>query len=1001
MKSVRLMILGVIGVFLLGAPSLAIAQSGTTGAFAGVVRDATGGVLPGVTVEAASPALIEKVRIAVTDSQGQYKIFDLRPGTYDVTFTLTGFSIFRREGIELSTGFTMTANADLAIGGLEETIVVSGASAVVDVHDTRSSNVLTRTQIDALPTNKSTSGFAALTLGAIGAVQDVGGNTGEAPTSFGVHGTSGGQGKHLMDGMPMNGLLFGSSLGTRLNFVNQLAIEEVSMTTRGGSAETETGGPQINYIPKEGSNTFSFIAAATAANENMQSSKLTDTLKARNVTSAPGLKRLHDVGAGFGGPIAQDRMWFYLSTRWWDTETYAPGMYFQDKTAPAARGGLIWVPNLNRPAYSRSPNKDGTIRMTWQATERNKFVISENIQYNCFCFQGVSLGQAPTATVDIFGNSSMTQVTWSHPRSNRLLFEGGFTGLYQTQHPSRPENVSTTDIAVQDTGLGLAYNARAFSAGNQFFYGGAGLAGDTLAYVTDVNFSQINARGSASYVTGSHAFKAGFYMQKGWQGGFYKFNDPPLRYGLINGTPATVTQWADPVSYRSNLKLNLGIFLQDQWTFRRVTMNLGLRYDSVNAENPAHSTPAGLFIGERNFPAVSNVPDFKDISPRVGIAWDVRGDGRTAVKAQLGRYVDTETTSIAALNHPSYAIVTNVTRTWADANDNLVPDCNLHSPAANGECGPTPGVLGSNTIVRQWADDAKAGFGNRGYSWQGSISFQHELTDNVSVQAGYYRTWQGNFRVVDNNLIGQADFDEYSVTIPTNQYLGSASGTQATGLYDIKPASFPLFNATVTQAGRFGKQSAVYNGFDLAVNTRFGQGGFMQGGVSSGQTVNNSCYVIDNPAQRFCETTLPFSRQTQLKFNGSYPLPAGIQLSGVFQNMPGPTYGANGIFFFGQGMNRGFSGGYAFLPMVEPNTLHEDRFTQVDLRVAKIFRIGDSGRVRIDFDLFNLFNSRAILGVNSTYGVVFSPTQAPGAGWRMPSSVLGGRMFRFGGQVDF
>ena len=622
------------------------------------------------------------------------------------------------------------------------------------------------------------------------------------------------------------------------------------------------------------------------------------------------------------------------------------------------------------------------------------------MQFNCFCFQGVSLTTAPTATVDIFGHSSLTQVTWNHPRSNRLLIEGGFTGLYQGQNPSRPEGVSTTDIAVQDSGLNLSYNARAFSAGNQFFFGGAGLAGDTLAYVRDVNFSQANGRMSVSYVTGSHSFKTGVYIQKGWQGAFYKFNDPPLRYGFVNQVPRTVTQWADPVSYRSNLVANIGLYAQDQWTVKRVTLNYGVRYDSLLAENPPHSTPAGLFVGARDFDGVKNVPNFKDITPRLGVAWDVLGDGKTAVKAQLGKFINAETTAIAVLNHPSYAINTNVTRPWNDANGNYVPDCNLQSPDPNGECGAQDGVLGSLATVNSWADDAKEGFGNRGYNWQASVSFQHELTDELAVTTGYYRTWQGNFRTTDNRAVGPADYDPYCITTPQNAGLPGGGGVQTCGLFDINPVARRLVDNLITQTSNFGDRSTVYNGFDVALSARFGGGGFVQGGVSSGQTVDDNCVVIDSPQQLYCKTTVPWVQQTQVKANGSYPLPYGIMASAVFQNLPGPTYGANGIFFAGQGLPRAFSGGLAFVPMVEPNTLREDRFTQVDLRLSKLFRSGN-GRFRVDFDLFNVFNSRAILGVNSTYGVVFGPNSAPGAGWRRPSSVLGGRMFRFGGQIDF
>ena len=979
------------------------ASAQTTG-IAGVVRDATGGVLPGVTVEADSPAMIEGTRVVVTDGQGLFRITGLVPGVYSVTFTLPGFSTFVREEITLTVGFIATANADMAVGGVEETVTVTGATSGVDIQNVREQSVLSRETIDTLPTNKSTSGFASLTLGAIGAAQDVGGDQGDGTTGFGVHGTSSGNGRHLMDGMPMNGLLFGSGLDLRLNFVNQIAVAEVALTTYGAGADQETGGPQLNYIPKSGGNVFTYTASLTGAGEGNQSDKLTDELMSRGVTDGPSLKKMIDFGGGVGGPIREDRIWFYGSARWWDTETYEPGAFFQDKTAPAARGGLIWVPDLNRPAFERAPNKDGTIRVTFQAMENHRFMVSQNIQYNCFCFQGVSATRSPEATIDIFANSSLTQFTWTTARSSNLLLEGGFTGLYQTQQPTRPEGVSTTDIAVVDNGIPLSYNARADSAGNAFFAFGFG--GDTLAYVEDVNFSQVNGRFSASYVTGSHAFKTGIYFQKGWQGAFYKFNDPPLRYNFTNGEPQSLRQWADPVSYRTNLDRNIGLYAQDQWTVDRMTLNLGLRFDSIVASNPAHSTPAGRFIGARDFPAVKDVPNFKDISPRLGVAFDLRGDGRTAIKATVGRYVDTETTNVAVLNNPAYTIRTSVDRTWNDANGNLVPDCNLDSGAANGECGLTDGVLGDLTSVNRYADDTLRGWGNRGYSWQANVSFEHELSQQLTVTAGYYRRWQGNYRVIDNLNAAQSDYDQYSLTIPNHPDLPLA-GQKITGLFDLNPAARALGSDNLwSQTSNFGDRTNVYNGFDVGLSARFGNGGTAQGGVSSGQTVSDNCVVVDSPTLYQCKTTNPWANQTQLKVNGSYPLPYDVLVSGVLQNLPGPAYGATGIFFFGEGLARPLSGNLSFVPglglwnMLEPFQQREDRFTQLDMRFSKILPIGD-GRIRVDFDLFNITNSRAILGVGSTYGLVFSPASQPGASWRFPSTVLGGRMWRFGALIDF
>ena len=193
------------------APVWASAQSATTGAIAGVARDATGAVLPGVTVEAASPALIEKVRTAVTDDQGNYKIVDLRPGTYTVTFTLAGFNTYRREGIELTTGVTVAANAEMKVGGIEETVTVTGASPVVDVQNVRTQNVLTLEVLETIPANRTINGFAQMTLGVtydarLGAQQDVGGDKGEAVTGVAIHGIGAAESQFTVDGMNINSL---------------------------------------------------------------------------------------------------------------------------------------------------------------------------------------------------------------------------------------------------------------------------------------------------------------------------------------------------------------------------------------------------------------------------------------------------------------------------------------------------------------------------------------------------------------------------------------------------------------------------------------------------------------------------------------------------------------------------------------------------------------------------------------------------------------------------
>jgi hypothetical protein len=289
MWSRRACSIAAIGVALL-FPGVVRAQSAVGGGIAGVVRDSTGAVLPGVTVEAASPALIEKVRTAVTDDQGQYKIVDLRPGTYSVTFTLAGFSTVKREGIELTTGFTATANADMRVGSLEETITVTGASPVVDTQNVRQQNVLTREVLDVIPAMKSTQAFAALTLGASVPMNrhDVGGSSGEFTAGAAIHGVSGGDSTTNFDGTRVQ-LMFGNGGGgIRWFKLNQVMAEEVTLQTGGISAESETGGFVQNVVPKEGGNTFRLYANGNYTGGDLQSDNLSGELRARSCSGSSG-----------------------------------------------------------------------------------------------------------------------------------------------------------------------------------------------------------------------------------------------------------------------------------------------------------------------------------------------------------------------------------------------------------------------------------------------------------------------------------------------------------------------------------------------------------------------------------------------------------------------------------------------------------------------------------------------------------------------------------------
>ena len=362
----------------LAAPVAVFAQ----GTFAGLVKDGSGAVLPGVTVEAQSPALIEGVRSAVTDGSGQYRIVDLRPGVYTLTFALPGFTSVRREGLEMAGSRVINIDAQMSVGGVQETITVTGETPIVDIQSTQRQRVIDDEIIAALPAGRSHYDLAALVPGLVGTQpgrvgwQDVGGTNNLQISTMVIHG-----GNFLDTKMAVNGLssrnLLSSSWAT--NFIADTGTAaEWTMSYAGQGAESASSGVTMDMIPKTGGNRFSGSVFVTGANEDFQGTNFTPELQAKGLRAAGGLYRMYDINPSAGGPILKDKLWFYGSGRWQTNQFFIPGSVANANAGDPTK--WLWAPNNSERGLYNTTQNSGSIRLTYQLNAKNKFSFSHEPQ---------------------------------------------------------------------------------------------------------------------------------------------------------------------------------------------------------------------------------------------------------------------------------------------------------------------------------------------------------------------------------------------------------------------------------------------------------------------------------------------------------------------------------------------------------------------------------------------------------------------------------------------
>lgn len=983
---------------LLALPALARAQS----AIAGTVRDTSGAVLPGVTVEAMSPVLIEKVRSVVTNEQGQFTIVDLRPGTYAVRFTLAGFNTYVREGLELPTDFTATIDAQLRVGMLEETITVTGESPIVDVSSTARVQVLNRQALDALPTGRSIYSMAQLVPGVLLNQPDVGGSRAMQQTYMSTRGLTSANNIVQVDGLMINGL---DGDGAVQQYINNAMVQEMTYQTAGAGADVSPGGVRVNIVPRDGGNTFSGSFFGAWNDGGWQSDNYSSELAARGLRYVDKVKKIWDFNFGMGGPIMRDKLWFYTSARHWGVHAPIADTFFvpQGATQADCQAGRVACEQ----GIDDQQIKSVMLRLTWQMSERNK-ISAYFEEIDKFRGHGMNAGNDPLTASQVWTSPLYNDAAlkWTNTTTGRLLLEGGFSFNYEQY------------VIVNQPGVNQERGSAAWYAGASRRDANLGTLWSGIGSGQGGRYpDRYNVQGSASFVTGSHTFKAG--TQFNW-GPYENTRDTnaDLQQVYLSGVPNSVTVYNTPVRYKDALVGDLGLYAQDSWTLDRLTINGGLRWEYLKSEVSRQESPPGRFIGVRSNDAIP-MPVWKDLAPRFGIIYDLFGDSRTALKFGLNRYNESRTTFFANRYNP--IAVASASLPWTDSNRDDVAQGELGCVYLTAGCeinfARLPANFGGralNTVDPEF---------KRTYNVETTAGVQHQLLGGLSVSANWYRRTFHRLRVTDNLLRTMEDYQPYNLFHPI-------SGEQFV-VYDVKSAAAARVSNFDTNSP---DRSHVYNAFDLTVNSRFPNGAMLFGGFVTERNLRNICDEPDDPNMLlYCDdgdNGIPY--RPTFKLSGTLPLPGGVSLSGTWQDLAGrplglttttgnkisgPGYGDTGSpvgtnwqitrttrypancpgpcpagqLVIAPGTTP-LTSASVTVPLVAPGTEFLPRLRQLDLSVAKWIQIART-RLQGQLDVFNVFNA----GTEVSYRSTLYNTAA----YLQPSSVLQGRMVRVGVQLKW
>ena len=956
-----------IGAWLLALLALtagrATAQSvgATTGSLNGRIADASGGVLPGVTVTATSPAL-QGARATISNEEGAYRLPGLAPGVYSIQYELGGFGSIIREGINIGVGFTATINVELKVASLQETVTVSGASPVVDVSSTRTATIFEAKQLESLPNARD---FWSI-MAQAPAVQltriDVGGSSAGTQTGYSSYDTKSDQHRPMVEGIV-------NTEGTNAAgfYYDYGAFDEVSVGTGTSSAEMPWPGVISQFVSKSGGNTYhgrlySDYESPNVQSTNIDAAQIAAGLKGSASLAPTELNRMfkyYDLNGDLGGFVKKDKMWWYASLRQQDIQSVLPNF----PVKPFETG----LKNVSAKAtYTLNKNNKligyGMWGQKYQPNRLDTYLIGA------------------TSAIHNSADSTLIQQYWGHTYkgewdsviSDKMFFEarGGQFGY------DWPYRRNSNAPAFQDL------NTNVVSGGNQDGWWTNRRRNQAFA---TLSIFKDGWAGSHNFKIGGELFDESTEYKRG-DGGVGNVPGDVLHV-LRNGVPSEVLLFQSPIDSFDGLR-TLGLYITDTWrATSKLTLSLGLRFDRYRSYLPAQiGPPTSTFntAPQVTFAANDNLLTWNLPAPRLGFTYDLTGTGHTVLKGNYASYWWNPGTAVIAENINNNPVDWYNRYNWTDKNGNGVWD-----QGEQGQLTASRGGVGSAILDPAGLNDT--------YTREAAAWVEHELVPNVGVHAGF--VWR---RIAQLVQLNNANRPFSAFTVPTTILDPGPDGVLKTA---DDGASIPGFNLSASalalpvlnQLQNTGGHDDFYT-MELSASKRSIGHWSMSGSFSYRWNMDNSANYFGNALRGLQDVATPqdlintdggrYNFTTwAFKINGTYEAKYGVRVTPSIRNQSGQPYGRTISAAAANGINYGT----ARILTEDISTRRQDNITILDVRVEKAFKVGAGKNISAFMDGYNLTNSNAATNINWSSGATFLT----------PSTIIPPRLARFGVKFDF